>query len=218
MLNELRTMFRNSWEAFQLEHTKREPADEVAALLASMRREMVAARAALPEYAEAVQAAAAELEGERKAIADCKRRLGLAERIGDAETARVAGEFLERHQQRAAVLESKLEAARAERELRERESGDMMSRYKEADANRFALLAQVRAHRARESMRQEDGGPGGSFADFDRMADIIHDNAAYADAAEEIGATDDRPDHGGAASAESVEQRLRELKERMQGS
>ncbi len=218
MLNDLRIMFRNSWEAFQREHTKREPADEVAALLAAMRREMVAARAALPEYAEAAQAAAAELDKERKAIADCQRRLGLAERIGDGETARVAGEFLERHQQRAAVLETKLEAARAERELREREAREMMSRYKEADANRFALLSQVRAHRARETMRQGDGEPGTPFDDFDRMADIIDDNAAYADVAEELGAMDERPDRGAPASAESVEQRLRELKERMQGS
>ena len=50
MLNDIRRIFQKSIEAFRQELGTREPEDEIAGLLASMRRELVAARAAIPEY------------------------------------------------------------------------------------------------------------------------------------------------------------------------
>jgi hypothetical protein len=144
MLDDLKNLFARSWATFLDEASRREPEDEVAGLLASMRREMVQARADLPLYEKNVHAATAEVERERRALDDAVRRGGMASRIGDAETVRVAEEFAARHRMRVAVLEEKARAAQAELELRRHESGEMMKSYKEAEANRFILVSELR--------------------------------------------------------------------------
>jgi phage shock protein A len=218
MLDELRSLFRQTWGAFRAELGRRDPADEVADLLAAMRREMVAARAALPEYAAAVRDAEAALAAEQRTLASTERRRALATKIGDDETARIADDFAARHRERVAVLEQKLDAARAEQALREREAAEMMRQYKAADANRFALLGELRNRRARDRIDGALGSFDDPLADFGRMEESIHDRAAYADAVEEMSGLDD----AGSAAAEqaaareqSVEERLRELKRRM---
>lgn len=152
MLDDLRRVFRESVAAFLTELGKREPEDEVAELLAAMRRELVDARAALPEYEAEATRTEAELRRERELLEQCRRRLGAAERIGDGETARVAAEFAGRHAARCSVLERKLDVAREELALRTREAEEMMRRYREADANRFAMVARLRTARAAESL------------------------------------------------------------------
>lgn len=209
MLNDLKKLFSESWSAFVTEAGRRGPEDDVAELLSGMRREMVQARASLPLYDEGVRAAEAELARERKALEDAVRRGGLAERIQDAETVRIAAEFADRHRRRVAVLEEKVRAAQAEKELRAAEVQDMMRRYKEADLNRFGLLAAVRKARAQQSVR-EAGEVG--MDDFDRMAGRIESEAAYGDALEEL---DGSPPPSSAPSADDVEARLQEMKRRM---
>lgn len=142
-------MFRESLAAFHAELGKREPEDEVAELLSAMRRELVEARAALPGYREEVSRAEAEVARERELVDQCERRRAAAERIGDAETAEVAGRFADQHRERGAVMERKAVAARAELDLRAREADEMMRRFKEADANRFGMVAELRSRRAR---------------------------------------------------------------------
>jgi colicin import membrane protein len=149
MFNELRRVFRESLAAFQAEVGRREPEDEVAELLAAMRRELVAARAALPAYRQEIARAEAAARTERELQHQCERRRDAAERIGDQETARIAAEFFSKHRDRAEVLERKVAASRAELELRTREAGEMMNRFREAEANRFALLAELRTARTR---------------------------------------------------------------------
>lgn len=215
MFDEIRKVFRQSIEAFRAELGTRDPEDEVADLLMSMRRELVAARAAIPDYADEVARARAELERERAEVEQCERRAGLAERIGDTETVRIAREFADRHRERAGVLEQKLAASEAELQFRRREADEMANRYREAEANRFALLAQLRRARAGERMRAAASGDQGAFADFRRMEERIADDAAYVDALESLEerAPPDSGDRAGAADA--VEERLRELKRRM---
>jgi hypothetical protein len=55
----------------------------------------------------------------------CARRERLARRIGDEETAAIAADFRVRHEERATVLASKLEALVAERRIRGRDLGEM---------------------------------------------------------------------------------------------
>lgn len=215
MINDLKNLFARSWDAFLAEVRKREPEDQVAGLLSAMRREMVEARAALPTYDEAARAADAELARERKALEDAVRRGGMAERIGDAETVRVAGEFAERHRRRVAVLEEKVRAARAEHELRTQEVQDMMHRYKEADANRFALLNEVR--RAQSQARLDDIGEARAFDDFGRAADKIETNIGYHEALrdlEDLAGPEPPPVDRASVDAE-IDERLREMKRRM---
>jgi phage shock protein A len=211
MLEEIRKAFTEAWAAFRTELSRNDPEDQVASLLTAMRRELVAARAELPAYDDAARRAGAEVEREKGLLADCVRRGGLAERIGDHETVRVAAEFAERHRARITVLEEKARAARDEAGLRRREAEEMMRRYKHADANRFALLAEIRAQGARGTLRSAMG-PGAPLDDeFDRFASRLDDEAAYADALNELDDTAPPPP----PPPDDVEDRLAELKRRM---
>jgi hypothetical protein len=210
MLDDLKRLFAQSWSALLEETARRDPEDEVAGLLASMRREMVQARAALPLYEKNVQATTADLERERRALDDTVRRGGMAERINDAETARVAKEFADRHRQRVVVLEEKLRAANAELQLRRAESEEMMRRYKEADANRFILVAEIRrrgAHAAIDAAGRRD--PSDPLDSMSRMEERIASDNAYSDALNDLSGAPPPPPRP------SVDDQLAELKRRM---
>ncbi|HEX7240545.1 MAG TPA: PspA/IM30 family protein [Longimicrobiaceae bacterium] len=214
MFEDLKSLFSRAYASFHDELSRREPEDQVAELLGAMRREMVEARANLPVLEEGVARARAELERERRALADVERRGGMAERIGDAETARVAAEFTARHRERIAVLEDKVRTAEAERDLHAREISEMSRKYKEADANRFAMVARLRTARAKGNMGAALGGAGGPQDDLDRVAEGIEDRARHAEAMEELSGLDD-PAPPPRSPADDVEERLRELKRRM---
>lgn len=212
MFDELKNLFSRTWDSFQSELGRSEPEDQVAELLSAMRREMVEARASVPVLEEAIAAARAGLERERRALADNERRRGLAERIGDAETVRVADEFAAKHRERIAVLEAKVRAAEAEHDLRRREVAEMSRQYKEADANRFAMVARLRTARAQGRMGT-GAEPGFAFDGFGRAEEEIGRRAAHAEAMEELADLDAPPPPRPPAT--DVEERLRELKRRM---
>lgn len=215
MLDDLKKMFSRSWESFVAEASRREPEDQVAELLSAMRREMVDARAALPLHEKNHRETVAELERERKRLDDTVRRGALAEKIGDAETVRVAGEFAEKHRQRVAVLEEKARVTRAEWDLAVRESEEMLVKYKHADANRFALLAEMRTQGTRARIDNAMGrGPTRSATneDFDRFAERIEYDSNYADAPGDLGGSPPPPPRPDPAD---VDARLAELKRRM---
>ena len=208
MLDDLKKLFSQAWDSFITEVGRREPEDQVASLLGAMRREMVEVRAQLPLLEQNHAAAVAELERERARLDETVRRRGQAERIKDAETVRVATEFEEKHRRRVAVLEDKVRAARAEWELRRDEAQEMMTRYKEADANRFALLSELRRQGARTRIDSAMGGT--PLDDFARAEEKIEHDTAYADALDEMGGSPPpRP------PAADVDDRLAELKRRM---
>ncbi len=212
MLDDLKKMFTQAWDSFMSEVRLHEPEDQIAGLLGAMRREMVAVRAEIPALEEQHRAAVAELERERRRLDEVVRRGGMAERIGDAETVRVAKEFEEKHRRRIAVLEEKVRATKAEWELRQHESTEMMAKYKEAEANRFALLGELRRQKAKGTINAAMGGGTREDDDFDRMAGKIEDETAYADALDDLDGADipRRPN-----PAADVDARLEELKRRM---
>jgi phage shock protein A len=212
MLDDLKKLFTQAWDSFLSEVGRRDPEDQVAGLLSAMRREMVDARAQLPLLEEQHRAATADLERERRALDDTRRRGQLAERIGDAETVKVAKEFEEKHARRVAVLEEKVRAAKAEWELRRDESAEMMRRYKEAEANRFALLAEIRRQGAKSRINAGLGGTSREDDDFARAEERIEQSAAYADALDDLSDPGPRP---GPPPADDIEERLREMKRRM---
>lgn len=210
MLDDLKKLFTQAWASFLDEVGRREPEDQVAGLLGAMRREMVEARAQLPLLEQNYNAAVAELEREKTRLADTGRRRGQAERIGDAETVRVATEFEEKHRRRVAVLEEKVRAAAAEWELRRDESKEMMERYREADANRFVLLSELRRQGARG--RIDAAGGGAPLDGFARAEEQIEHEAAYADAMDDLA---DAPPPPRRPAPADVDARLEELKRRM---
>jgi phage shock protein A len=213
MLNELRSLFRRSIDAFRDGLNTREPEDQVAELLSAMRRELVAARAAIPEHEAELARIRSDLENEAEALARCERQGAMAERIGDAETARIAADFGHRHRQKITVLSGKVAAAEAELELKRQEADEMRRSYQQADANRFALLAQLRRAGARDRMRATMEGAAAD--DWQRMEDRVTREASTLDAMLEL---DDASPRAGAADpsdAIAVEERLRELKRRL---
>lgn len=216
MLDEIRHLFRRSVDAFREEVSRRDPEDQVAALLAAMRKELVATRAAIPEAEANLGRVRGDLARERGALEECERRGAMAARIGDEETARIAADFADRHRDRVEVLEQKASVAEADLELLRREADAMLHRYKEADANRFAILAQLRREGARSRMRS--AAEAGPFADLERMTERVESEAGYADALGDLGdLSAPEPDRAADRAAErgAVEQRLEELKRRM---
>jgi hypothetical protein len=214
MFEDLQRLFRQSLDAFRAELSRREPEDQVAELLSAMRRELVAARAALPVLAEEATRARAELARERELLEQCERRRAQAERIGDAETVRIAEEFAARHGERARVLEQKAQAAEAEHRLRGREAEEMQRKYQESDANRFVLVSQLRGQATRARMRDRLEDRAGPFADFRRMDEAGADAERYTEALEELESEAAPPPRSGPDPA-AVEARLAELKRRM---
>jgi len=212
MLNEIRKILRRSVDAFRDEMNAREPEDRVAELLMAMRRELVAARAALPEYEAEARRAREELEQESGALEQCRRRGALAERIGDRETVRVAEEFAARHLSRIEVLAQKVSACEAELTLRRSEAEEMRLRYREADANRFALLAHLR-----RSGPTQSTGPSSAIdsaeVDWSRMEERVERDVSIGDAISELQDSSSPP--GRFPDPEGVEERLRELKRRL---
>jgi hypothetical protein len=209
MLDDLKRIFVQAWDSFLAEVGRREPEDQVAGLLGAMRREMVDARAQLPLLEQEYQAAQGALAAERSRLEDTRRRGAQAERIHDAETVRIAKEFEEKHLRRVQVLEDKVRAARAEWELRQDEAREMMVRYKEADANRFVLLSELRRQGARGRLEGNAGST--PLDDFARAEERIEQVVAYGDALDEL--SDTPPPRPSPAS--DVDERLAELKRRM---
>lgn len=183
MLKDFGALLHRALDRFKAEAGRRDPEDQIAELLGGMRREMVDARALVSELKQAAAGARTELAREQQRLADCLRRRDLAANIGDEETTQIAKEFATRHREAVGVLEAKVRAAEAEVQLRTREADDLAERYRQADARRFALLAELR--RAGAHGRSE-GEMAGLEDDFDRFAEQIDDQARHTDAAGEV--------------------------------
>jgi len=93
---------------------------------------MVEFKTALAVSREARTATERELATERKQLEDATRRGALAQDIGDAETARIALEFVERHRERTLLLERKLAVVIDEIAYMEREYASLAAQYQSA--------------------------------------------------------------------------------------
>lgn len=183
MLKDLGALLHRALDRFKAEAGRRDPEDQIAELLGGMRREMVDARALVSELKQATTGARTELAKEQQRLADCLRRRDLAAKIGDEETTRVAEEFATRHREAVGVLEAKVCATEAELQLRTREADELAERYRQADARRFALVAELRRADAHGRAEREMQG---LEDDFDRFAEQIDDRARRTDAAGEV--------------------------------
>jgi phage shock protein A len=91
-----------------------------------------------------------------------------------------------------------------------------VKRYKEADANRFALLAQLRRAGAQQRMRANLSDEAGPMSDFGRMEERIRQDVNYTDALGELDDFDSPPPPPpNQPSPEELERRLQELKRRL---
>lgn len=212
MLDDLRRIFRQSVDAFRSELRLGAPEDQVAEILTAMRKEMVAVRGVISALENDALRTHEELGRERDALSQCERRGAMAKSIGDHETVRVAEEFAVRHREKVRILEQKKVSLEQEIVLRKSESEEMTVKYREADANRFVLLAQLRQAAAREMRSAPPPDEPDPFTEFARMEGRVASTADYIRALDEL---DDSPPPPPAPDPAVVEARLRELKRRM---
>jgi hypothetical protein len=102
------------------------------AYAAGLREALVEARLGITEMRRALASAEAELQSERKQLADAERRGRLAAAVPDAETVAVAERFAARHRERIVVLERKVAVQRDELALAEREVEEMTAQWRAA--------------------------------------------------------------------------------------
>lgn len=120
-----------------------QPGDVPGQRAASMRRDLATAKRALERLRADLLASGQELATEEAQVATCARRAAMAEKIGDAETARIANEFMRKHTERAAILQRKVEVLRDELAMRQDELA-IMEQQAEAE---FAEIRQAQADR-----------------------------------------------------------------------
>ena len=101
-------------------------------MIAVMKETLVQARLAMDDLREGVEVTRKRVERERSELETVRRRKGLAQSVGDAETVSVAERFESQQAERLAVLESKLNAQESELALVEREVAEMKEQLKAA--------------------------------------------------------------------------------------
>lgn len=170
--------WKKAWQQavhnFQRELAADEP--ETVPHVAAMRRDVSQARNALSRLSRELAEARAEAAREREEEQTCIRRKRLAEGIGDEETVTLAASWAERHAQKAAVLERKVEVLSAELELRRSELQQMEAHVAQAAASIGAAAsaeAPPRSTQPRSDRMNED-------AEFRRLDREARERAAEA--------------------------------------
>jgi len=99
---------------------------------ALVQQHLVDLKVGLQDLRRGYAATERELTQEREQLAAAERRGQQAAEIQDAETVRIATEFLARHRERVEVLERKLAVQRDEVAMAEREAETLLARLKQA--------------------------------------------------------------------------------------
>ena len=180
MFENLRSAFREAYENFNKELNREHVPETVNRLIGGMVDEITDVKAEIGNLESQIRKALAEAEKEKAQAATCRRREKMARGIRDSETADVAAQFAEKHEEHQQLLEQKAKALKAERDFRREEVEEMMAKVKEAQAKRDSLSATAGRSGARESISTADE----LFSELDRMAGKIDDARAKGEAAE----------------------------------
>ena len=125
MFDEVRQAFRELLHGNVSPEGRRE-------LISVMKDTLVQARLAMDDLREGVEATRKRVTREQLELETIRRRKGLAQGVGDAETVVVAERFEAQHAERLAVLEQKLAAQEDELALVERDVAEMKEQLKAA--------------------------------------------------------------------------------------
>jgi len=180
MFDDLRSAFRDAYENFNKELNREHVPETVNRLIGGMVDEITDVKAEISNLESQIAKALAGAEKEKGEAATCRRREQMAREIDDAETADLAAQFAEKHEEHQHVLKQKTKALKAELDFRREEVDEMMATAKEAQAKRDSLSATAGRSDARESISEADD----LFSELDRMAGKINDERAKGEAAE----------------------------------
>jgi len=180
MFEDLRSAFREAYENFNKELNREHVPDTVDLLIGGMVDEINDVKGEVANLESQIRKSLAEAEREGAEAATCRRREQMAREIGDSETADVAAQFAEKHEEHQQLLEQKSKALKAEFDFSREEVEEMMAKVKEAQAKRDSLSATAGRSGARESISAADD----LFSELDRMAGKIDDEHAKGETAE----------------------------------
>lgn len=217
MFEDLRHAFREAVQNFRDELNRDEASGTMDDILRGMVREVTDTQARLKGVEADLEKARALVAHEEEQVATMARRQKMAREIDDAETARVAGEYLDRHRSRLEVFTQKADALEKEARLLTAEVREMTEQVKEARSRRAGLTAEAGRTGARESLGESQE----LFDAFERMKSRIEDDEIEADSdadfAREFGASDLRIDLDAPPPSSEVDfdAALEELKRRM---
>ena len=223
MFENLRDAFKEAVANFKEEIRREDVPETVDALLRGMKSEVADKKAYISRLEAEIEQTLQKAKQQKSHAETALRRQKMATDIGDAETARVAGEYAEKHAHALTILEHKAKALTDELKLRRTEAAEMMTQLKSAIADREKLVAQAGRTQTRRALGEADD----LFAEMDRMAEKIEGTDHQARAAEELSEEFDlgstRTDPNLDAEFEqlerepelTVEEKLEELKRRM---
>lgn len=172
MFDEVRQAFRELLHGNVTPEGRRE-------LIGVMKDTLVRARLAMDDLRDGVEATRKRVERERMELATIRRRKGLAQGVGDAETVTVAERFEAQHVERLGVLERKLEVQESELALVEREVSEMKEQLKAALAG---VGSGMRAGTVDAAADPLDDGRAGLEQQLNEMKRAQHRANANADA------------------------------------
>lgn len=101
-------------------------------LISAMKDTLVQAKLALDDLREGVEITSKRVERERSELETVRRRKGLAQNVGDAETVTIAERFEAQQAERLGVLENKLNVQQTELALVERDVAEMKEQLRAA--------------------------------------------------------------------------------------
>lgn len=166
-------------------------------LLSHMRDTLAQARVGLDDLRSSIATTRARLAAEQKELETVRRRLSMAEAIGDQETVRVAQRFERQHAERAEVLARKLAAQESELAMTEDEVREMTEAYKGAA----------------KGIGPAGSAPGGRTLEEQAAADLERELNPEQQELSELNAL--RREQEKAAREQEAARRLEELKRRM---
>jgi len=183
LFDDLRSAFREAVDNFREELNRDSVPGTMDQLLQGMVQEVTDARARLKAVEADLETTALRVKHEEEQVATMERRRRMAADIGDEETARLAEEYLARHERRLEIFRQKGAALEQEASLLGSEVEEMTAKLKEAQASRASLAAEAGRTQARESIGESDD----LFEAFKRMEARIQGDEVEADVARDFG-------------------------------
>jgi phage shock protein A len=186
MFDDLRAAFREAIDNFNKELSREQVPETVDKLIVGMKNEIAEAKVQIGDLENHIAKSRKSMAKERSEAATCRRREQMAREISDTETAELAAQYADKHEEHVRLLEQKITALEAELNFRGEEVDEMLGRVKEARAKRESLSATAGRSGARETI----GGADDLFSELDRMAEKIQGEEAKGEAAEAMGVVD----------------------------
>ena len=141
-------MFQRLRDALERALAAATPPPDLGAIASQMREAVVEQKAAVRLMREDLDKADQLLTAERAQQDTAQRRRDLALGIQDTETVSVADKFIQRHQERVAILVKKVDAQREELSLAERDLAEMTTQLQDAARRNPSLTSERSADAA----------------------------------------------------------------------